>query len=167
MGHIFDLWKMKRGRSDALHDRLSSKEKDSFMLELCRKAAERLRSSNRGRARAGLGARGQKQECRGRGMHRRAGQEAKQVYLVNILHDILAAGFQIGNEGSAVTDGLEIIQCQGNIHCMSHGQQMKNCVGAAAKCHNSSDGVFERFPCHDVPWLDVPFQKLQQCTASI
>ena len=103
----------------------------------------------------------------GRARHRREGHEAKQVYLVNILHDILAAGFQIGNEGSAVTDGLEIIQCQGNIHCMRHGQQMKNCVGAAAKCHNSSDGVFERFPCHDVPWLDVPFQKLQQCTAGI
>ena len=69
---------------------------------------------------------------------------------MQIFHQVFPAGLQISNERRFVADPLKVLQVQRAASFSRHGQQMQDCVGAAAQGHDGGDCVFEGFGSHDV-----------------
>jgi hypothetical protein len=70
-----------------------------------------------------------------------------------------AAGLQVGQEGHAVADSLEVVDGQRHVHRSRHGNEVQHGVGAAAQGHDDDHRVLERGPGHDVARLDVALQQ--------
>ena len=88
-------------------------------------------------------------------------------HLMQIFHEVLATRLQISNKRRFVADSLKVLQVQRAAGFPRHGQQMEDCIGAAPQGHDGGNGVFKSLGGHDVQWLDVTLQQLQQSSAKI
>ena len=79
---------------------------------------------------------------------------------MQIFHDIKAAGLEIRKERHAVTDALEIIRSQTDVHGAGHCNQVEHRVSRTAGGSDEHHRIFKCFPRHDVSRLDVVFQKI-------
>ncbi len=80
--------------------------------------------------------------------------------VVQVLHDILAAGFEIGETRGPIADALEVFQGQGHADRARHRNQVNHGVGGTAENDDQHHGVFERLARHDVAGPDVLFQQV-------
>src|SRR5450756_1926825 len=44
--------------------------------------------------------------------------------LVQVLHEVLAAGFEVCQYGDLIADSLEVVLCQGNVYASGHGDEV-------------------------------------------
>lgn len=70
-------------------------------------------------------------------------------------HDVLATGLQVGQEGSAVADLLEVVDGQLDANGVGNGDQVQNGVGATTKDVDDNHGVLESLSREDVARADV------------
>ena len=63
--------------------------------------------------------------------------------LVHVLHDVLARGLEVRDEGRLVGDGLEVVQGERNAHGVRHGDQVQHGVGGPAEGDDDDHGVLE------------------------
>ena len=63
---------------------------------------------------------------------------------VDILHDVFAARFEIGEEWYTVRDFLKVVNGECNAHRMGNGDEMEDCVGGAAEGHGEGLGSAAR-----------------------
>ena len=78
--------------------------------------------------------------------------------LVHVLHDVLARGLEIRDEGRLVGDGLEVVQGERDAHGVRHGDQVQHGVGGPAERDDDHHGVLKRRAGHDVAGLEVDLQ---------
>jgi len=58
--------------------------------------------------------------------------------LVNVFHNILATGFDVGKEGDSVRDILEVIDSEFNTDRVGHRDEMQYGIGGTAKDHREN-----------------------------
>mmetsp|Transcript_4429 Transcript_4429/g.12766 ORF Transcript_4429/g.12766 Transcript_4429/m.12766 type:complete len:212 (+) Transcript_4429:1437-2072(+) len=83
------------------------------------------------------------------------------THLVDVLHHKPTGGLEVGDEGGAVGDALEVVDGQLHARRPRHCQQVQHSVGGPPECHDSDDGVLKGGLGHDVPRLDVPLHQVQ------
>lgn len=68
---------------------------------------------------------------------------ASAPHLVHILHHVLARGLEVGNEGHAVRNALEVVQGEVQAAGARHGNQVQHCMQWAGSYsgHAAEDGV--------------------------
>mmetsp|Transcript_13416 Transcript_13416/g.57198 ORF Transcript_13416/g.57198 Transcript_13416/m.57198 type:complete len:458 (-) Transcript_13416:380-1753(-) len=78
--------------------------------------------------------------------------------LVHVLHDVLARGLEVRDEGDPVGDSLEVVQGERDAHGVRHGDQVQHGVGGPAERDDDHHGVLKRRAGHDVAGLEVDLQ---------
>lgn len=74
---------------------------------------------------------------------------------MHVLEDVLARRLQVGQEGNAVGDALEIIDGEFDADAVGDSDKVEDGVGASAENHDEDHSVLERHACHDVARLDI------------
>ncbi|TKW50631.1 hypothetical protein CTA1_5680 [Colletotrichum tanaceti] len=74
---------------------------------------------------------------------------------VHVGHDVLSGGLQIGEEGGAVGDGLEVVDGELDADRVGDGEQVEDGVGAASEDVDDDHGVLKGLAGHDVAGADV------------
>lgn len=75
--------------------------------------------------------------------------------LAEILHDVLAGGLEVSEEGDSVGNGLEVVDSELDANGVGDGDEMEDGVGAATKNGNDGHGVLKGLAGHDVAGADV------------
>src|SRR5258708_32489552 len=79
--------------------------------------------------------------------------------LVQVLHEVFAAGFEVRQYRDLIADSLEVVLCKGDVYASGHGDQVEYGIGASAQDHDHGDGVLEGFAGHDIFGLNIFFQE--------
>lgn len=79
---------------------------------------------------------------------------------VDVLHDILSRGLQVGQKGDAGADALEVIDGQLDVHGAGDGNQVEDGVGGASQDHGENHGVLESLAGHNITWFDVILEQI-------
>ncbi len=82
--------------------------------------------------------------------HQALGDDGDAAGLIDIDRDVLAAGFEIDKQRSAVADGVEVVDVEGHAGFAGHGEQVEHGVGGAAGSGDSGDGIFKGLAGDDV-----------------
>lgn len=75
--------------------------------------------------------------------------------LVHIGHDPLSRGLQVGKEGSAVGNLLEVLDVELDTDRVGNCDKMQNSVGAATKDGSDDHGILKGLASHDVTRSDI------------
>mmetsp|Transcript_31242 Transcript_31242/g.82783 ORF Transcript_31242/g.82783 Transcript_31242/m.82783 type:complete len:535 (-) Transcript_31242:39-1643(-) len=81
---------------------------------------------------------------------------------VEVLHDVLAARLEVGDEGRRRREPLEVVERQVDAGGARHGDQVDRGVGRATGDHHKAHGVLEGLHRHDVARLDVVLDAVLQ-----
>ena len=82
------------------------------------------------------------------------------AHLVQVLHHVTAAGFEVRQVRGAVADRLEVVDIQRHVNGTGHGDQVQHRVGGTAEHGDEDHGVLEGGAGHDVARLQVQFQQV-------
>mmetsp|Transcript_4839 Transcript_4839/g.12153 ORF Transcript_4839/g.12153 Transcript_4839/m.12153 type:complete len:223 (+) Transcript_4839:790-1458(+) len=83
--------------------------------------------------------------------------------ILHVLHDVLAARFEVGQEGRFVRDSLKIVQADPYGRILTrpgHGYQMQHRVRRTARNHDHPYGVLEGAFGHNISRLQIQRQEL-------
>jgi hypothetical protein len=86
--------------------------------------------------------------------------------IVKVCHDVLAGRLEVGKQGSAVTDGLHVVNGKGDTNGVSHGDQVENSVGRTTSDVDNSHGVLKGLAGHDVRRADILLEQVLDSTTS-
>ena len=79
--------------------------------------------------------------------------------VMHVLHDVLAAWFQVRDVGDAIAHLLKVIDGERYVHGAGDGDEVQHGVGGAAEGHDHDHGVLESLTRHDVAGLEVLFHQ--------
>mmetsp|Transcript_80 Transcript_80/g.176 ORF Transcript_80/g.176 Transcript_80/m.176 type:complete len:625 (-) Transcript_80:19-1893(-) len=85
--------------------------------------------------------------------------------LVDVLHDVLAGGLEVCDEGNLVGARLEVVQGELYARRVRHGDQVQHRVGGSAQRHHRHHRVLKRRARHDVLGLEVELEEVQDSRA--
>ena len=80
--------------------------------------------------------------------------------LEEVLHDVLAGGFQVGYKGHPIADALDVVDAQRKPERARNGDHMQHSVGAAAEGNDDRNRIFESPLRDDVARLQIEFQQI-------
>lgn len=83
-----------------------------------------------------------------------------------ISHDVLAGGLQIGQEGDAVGDGLEVLNSELHANGVSDGDQVEDGIGRSTGDVDNNHGILESLAGQDITGTDVLGEQLLDGTSS-
>jgi hypothetical protein len=74
---------------------------------------------------------------------------------VDVLHDVLSTGLEVGQEGDPVRDLLEVVNREIDADGTSNGEEVEHGIRGSSKDHGQDHGVLESLAGHDIPRLQV------------
>ena len=80
--------------------------------------------------------------------------------MMQIFHDVFAAGLEIRDVGDSIADRLKVINREGDIDRTCHGDQVQDRIRRSAGCHNEDHRIFKGGTGHDVAGLQIHFEQL-------
>ena len=75
-------------------------------------------------------------------------------------HNVFSGGFEVGEDGRAGADLLEVVDGEFDAGLVGHGWEVEDGVGAAAECGDDGDGVEEGFAAEDVGGFDAALEEV-------
>lgn len=80
---------------------------------------------------------------------------AESAGVVEVFHEVLARGPDVGNERGFARDGIEVVEGEVNAGTVGHGENVDDGVGRAAYGHIGGDGVFKGWLGKDGRGFDI------------
>jgi hypothetical protein len=87
-------------------------------------------------------------------------QRGSATDALDVGHDVLARGLEVGQEGRAVRGRLEVVDGERDANAVRNRDQVQYSVGGASSDVDHHHGVLERRTRHNVAGLDVLLQKV-------
>lgn len=100
-------------------------------------------------------------------IHQGAHQRHGATDLHQVVHEVLAAGFEVCQHRCFFADPDKVLDGEFHASGVGDGDQVEHRVGAAAEGDDESDGVFKRFLRHDIAGGDAAIDHVHYCSASI
>ena len=92
------------------------------------------------------------------GVQELAHDDGHAADLVEVGHDVLARGAEVGQVGGDAAEAVKVVDLQVDLGLVGDGEEVEDGVGGAAHGEDDHDGVLEGFLCHDVAGLDAALQ---------